>query len=167
MGASGDAAKDFAAAKVLRVGSGKTYSTIAAAAAAATTGSVIEVDAGTYNDDVVVWRTDGVVVRGVGGARAHVHGTRTIQFVSGDDKNNGKGIFVVNGDNMRIENMEISNAKVTDENGAAIRNEARNLTICNGYMHDNENGFLGAASGTLTMEYSTFAKQRQGRWLHA
>jgi hypothetical protein len=161
VGASGETTKDFAPASVLRVGSGKTYSTISAAAAAASAGSVIEVDAGTYNDDVVVWRDDRVVVRGVGG-RAHVHATHIINDISGDDKNNGKGIFLVQADGMRIENIELSGSVVPDDNGAGIRNEGRDLTVCNGYFHDNQNGFLGEATGTLTFEYSTFAHNGTG-----
>jgi len=109
----------------------------------------------------VVWRDNGVVVRGVNG-RAAVRGTRVIPFVGSDDRRNGKGIFVVAADRMRIENLEISGAKVADENGAAVRNEGRDLTICNSFMHDNENGFLGAALGTLTMEYSTFDNNGAG-----
>ena len=162
VGSSGQTLKDFAPTSILRVGPGKTYSTISAAAAAATAGSVIEVDTGTYNDDVVVWRDDRVVVRGVGSGRAHVHATKTINDVSGDDKNNGKGIFLVQADGMRIENVELSGAVVPDDNGAGIRNEGRDLTVCNGYFHDNQNGFLGNATGTLTFEYSTFAHNGTG-----
>jgi len=145
----------FEAKRILRVGPGRTYRTIADAADAAQDGDVIEGDAGTYPDDVVVWRRDGIVVRGVGG-RAHVQGTRVIGFSSGNDRENGKGLWVVRGMGMRIENIEFSNARVEDENGAGIRNEGRDLTICNCVFRDNENGFLGAAIGTLTIEYSTF-----------
>jgi hypothetical protein len=149
--------RNFRPANLLQVGPGRQFRTIAAAAAAANAGTVIEVDAGVYPDDIVVWRDDGVVVRGVGGGRPSVQGLQTIAFVPSDDRRNGKGIWVVAADRMRIENFEISGASVRDGNGAAIRNEGRDLTICNSFMHDNENGFLGAAFGTLTIEYSIFA----------
>ena len=148
--------RDFRAATVLQVGPGKQFATIAAAAAAANPGNVIEVDAaGTYTNDIVVFRDNGVVVRGVNG-RAAVRGTAVIDFASGDDRRNGKGLFVAAANKLRFENLEISGARVRDQNGAAIRNEGRDLTICNSFMHDNENGFLGGALGTLTIEYSIF-----------
>ncbi len=154
--------QNFAAARILTVGAGKTYATIAAASSHAVDGDVIQVDAGTYPDDVVVWRQNNIVIRGVGGGRALVQGNRTIGFTSGDDRNNGKALWVNQGTGARVENMEFSNAKVTDGNGAGIRNDGRNLTVCNSYFHDNENGFLGTAIGTLTIEYSTFAHNGTG-----
>jgi hypothetical protein len=152
---------DFTPTTKLQVGSGKQYATVAAAAAAAGNGAVIEVSAGTYNDDIVVWSQNNVTVRGVGGY-AHINGTAVIPFVSGDPVRNGKGLWVVHGSNIRIENVEFSGAKVTDQNGAGIRNEGTNLSVCNGYFHDNENGFLGGAYGQLTVEYSTFANNGRG-----
>jgi len=152
---------NFRPSTVLHVGPGRQYSTLRAANAAATAGSVIEIDAGTYTDDVTVWRQNGVVIRGVGG-RAHLHGTQVIQFSPGDDQANGKGIIVVVGSDISIENLEISGARVTDENGAAIRNEGENLSVCNGYFHDNENGFLGGAYGTLLIEYTELSNSGSG-----
>jgi hypothetical protein len=154
---SASTAADFAAARVLTVGSGKQYSTIRQAAAAATPGTVIQVDPGNYPDDIVVWRTNNVTVRGMGSVRPHVYGTKVIPYASGNDLQNGKGLWVVDGTGVRIENFELSGAQVTDQNGAGVRGEGTNLTICNSYMHNNENGFLGEAHGTLTIEYSIFA----------
>ena len=153
--------QNFAPASILRVGPGRTYATIAAAANAASAGAVIEVDAGTYPDDVVVWRENRVTVRGVGG-RAHVQGTRRIPFQSGNDRNNGMGLFVVRGTDIRVENIEFSNAMVDDQNGAGIRNQGINLTICNSVFRDNENGILGGAYGQLTIEYSQFMRNGSG-----
>jgi hypothetical protein len=161
--ASSPVAQNFAATgHVLTVGPGKTYATIAAAAAKAVDGDVIQVDAGTYTDDVVVWRQNNIAVRGVGNGRAAVVGNRVISFVSGDDRNNGKALWVVEGSNVRVENIEFANAQVTDGNGAGIRNDGRNLTVCNGYFHDDQDGFLGDAIGTLTIQYSTFTRNGIG-----
>ena len=153
--------QNFAPSTILRVGPGRTYSTIAAAANAASAGAVIEVDAGTYPDDVVVWRENRVTVRGIGG-RAHVQGTRRIPFQSGSDRNNGMGLFVVRGSDIRVENIEFSNAMVDDQNGAGIRNQGTNLTICNSIFRDSENGILGGAYGQLTIEYSQFMRNGSG-----
>lgn len=152
---------NFVSPNILRVGPGRTYATIAAAANAATSNTVIEVDAGTYPDDVVVWRENRVTIRGVGG-RAHVQGTRRIPFQSGSDRNNGMGLWVVRGTNIRVENIEFSNAMVDDQNGAGIRNQGSNLTICNSIFRDSENGILGGAYGQLTIEYSQFMRSGSG-----
>jgi hypothetical protein len=159
---SSPVARDFSAANILHVGPGRQFATVRAAAASASDGSVIEVDAGQYNDDIVVWRRNRITVRGVGGQRATIVGTSVIPFVSGDDLRNGKGLWVVQGRGMRVENIEFSGARVADGNGAGIRNEGTNLTVCNGYFHDSENGFLGGAYGTLLIEYSEFARNGAG-----
>ena len=153
--------QNFVPSSILRVGPGRTYATIAAAANAASAGAVIEVDAGTYPDDVVVWRENRVTVRGIGG-RAHVQGNRRIPFQSGSDRNNGMGLWVVRGTDIRVENIEFSNAMVDDQNGAGIRNQGTNLTICNSIFRDNENGILGGAYGQLTIEYSQFMRNGSG-----
>ena len=54
-----------------------------------------------------------------------------------------------------MENIEFSDAKVTDQNGAGIRQEGRNVTIRHCYFHDNEDGILGG-SGNVLIEYSEF-----------
>jgi hypothetical protein len=152
---------NFSAARVLQVGPTRQFTTVRAANDVAQAGDVIEIDAGTYNDDISVWRQNNVTLRGVGG-RAHLHSTRLIDFISGDDQNNGKGIWVIQGRGIRVENMEFSGATVPDGNGAGIRNEGEDLTVCNAYLHDNENGFLGGAYGTLTIEYSELAFNGHG-----
>lgn len=152
--ATTDVTADIRPGNILQVGPGRQFATLQAASAAATDGSVIEIDAGTYDDDVTVWRQDNVVIRGVGG-RAHIRGTRVIAFVSGDDSNNGMGLMVTRGDSIRVENMEFSLARVVDGNGAGIRVLSRDLTVCNSRFHENENGMLGGG-GALVVEYSEF-----------
>lgn len=135
------------------VGPGKTYASIPVAYAAANAGDVIEVDTGLYQNNVISLGKNNITIRGVGGL-AHVQGTQDI--------GNGKGLFVVSGTRTRIENMEFSGATVADENGAGIRAEGRDLSICGSYFHDNENGILGDDAGTLTIDYSTFANNGFG-----
>jgi hypothetical protein len=138
---------NFAAARVLRVGPTRSFKTPSAAAGAAQDGDVVEIDAGQYDDDFVTWNQDSLTLRGVGG-RAHLHGTTLI--------GNGKAIWVIKGSDARVENIEFSGAQVVDENGAGIRAEGTDLTICNGYFHDNEDGILGGG-GHVLIEYSEFA----------
>ncbi|HJS21852.1 MAG TPA: hypothetical protein VJ764_04290 [Steroidobacteraceae bacterium] len=155
--ASGGVTSDFRPSGILTVGPGRQFATLRDAQLAATEGAVIEIDAGTYTDDVTVWRQNRVTIRGVGGGRAHIAGNRVIPFESGNDRNNGMGLMVIRGTGITVENIEFSGARVTDENGAGIRNQGRDLTICNGYHHDNEDGYLGEALGTLLVEYSEFS----------
>lgn len=145
----------FSATRVLRVGPGRTYARPGLAAAAALDGDTIEIDAATYDDDIVVWRRNNLTLRGVGG-RAHVRATRLIPFTPGNDQENGKGIWVLSGRNTTVENMEFSGAAVVDKNGAGIRADGPDLTVCNSSFHHNENGILGGGDNVL-IEYSEFA----------
>lgn len=147
-------AQNFAAARVLRVGSGKTYSKPSLAGAAAQDGDVIEIDAGEYVDDHMVWRDNNITIRGVGG-RAHMRGTVVRPFISGDDVNNGMGMWVIRSSNVVVENIEFSGAMVEDLNGAGIRANGNGLTVCNSHFHDNQDGILGGV-GEVLIEYSEF-----------
>src|SRR5262244_2595146 len=71
---------------------------------------------------------------------------------------NGKAILIISGNNITVQNLEFSGAKVADENGAGIRYEGGNLTIRHSDFHDNEDGILGQGgpSNTLLIERSTF-----------
>lgn len=152
--AGGGATRNFQPNRILQVGPTRALTRPSAAAATAQDGDVIEIDAAAYLDDVVVWRRNNLTLRGVGGGRAHMRATRTIPF-DGTDTGNGKGIWVQAGRNLTVENIEFSGAKVPDENGAGIRADSSDLTVCNGYFHDNENGILGGG-GIVTIEYSEF-----------
>lgn len=145
---------DIAAQNILRVGPGRQYTTPAAVTGVVKSGDVVEIDAGTYLDDVSVWRVSNLTLRGVGG-RAHMKATKQIPYTPGNDQHNGKGIWVMYGRDIRVENIEFSGAKVPDANGAGIRGDGADLTVCNGYFHDNENGILGGG-GNVLIEYSEF-----------
>lgn len=146
---------DLAANKTLKVGPGRQYQAPSDVAGVLKDGDVVEIDAGTYVDDIAVWRAHGITLRGVGGGRAHMKATKRIPFTSGNDQANGKGIWVTNGNDIRVENIEFSGARVPDANGAGIRAGGTDLTVCNAYFHDNENGILGGA-GHVLIEYSEF-----------
>lgn len=135
---------------VVRVGPSHTHTTINAAANAIGNNTIVEIDAGTYVDDISRWTRNNVVIRGVGG-RAHLRADNIIP-----NNVNGKGIWVTQGSNIRVENIEFSGSRVPDENGAGIRAEGNNLSICNSYFHNNENGILGEAYGIMLIEFSEF-----------
>lgn len=149
---------DFPAARILRVGPGRSYALPSEAAAVAQPGDVIEIDAGVYDHDIVVWRDDDLTLRGVGG-RAHIRGTQPIPYTPGVDTENGMGLWVMKANGVTVENIEFSGAVVPPEhgaNGAGIRAQGSDLTVCNSYFHDNENGILGGAYGTMLIEYTEF-----------
>src|SRR4051794_30566327 len=138
---------------VLSVGSGKPYSTIAAAVAAAQNGDTIEVQAGTYVNDYVSISKN-ITLQGVGGI---------VSIVSTGLIPNGKAIFITSGD-ITFNNFEFSGAKVSDANGAGIRYEGGNLTLNSCYFHDNQDGLLGGSypTGNLTINNSEFAFNGSG-----
>jgi hypothetical protein len=135
--------------RVLRVGPGKPFSAPSKAAAIATDGDIVEIDATTYTADAAVWRANNLILRGVGG-RAHL--------AAGGANAQGKAIWVIQGDNVTVENIEFSGAEVPDRNGAAIRQEGMSLTIRNCVIHENEIGILTSnnPNAELLIERSEF-----------
>ncbi len=138
-------------ADTLQVGPGKAYDQPCAAITTAAEGDVIEIDAtGSYDGDVCGWSTDGLTIRGVGGRAKIDAAGKAAQ---------GKGIWVIAGDDTVIENIELSGASVKDNNGAGIRHQGGNLTVRNCYFHDNEDGILAGSNpaADILIEYSEFA----------
>src|SRR6476659_2564465 len=97
---------------ILTVGSGKQYSTIGTAVAAAQNGDTVQVDAGTYTNQYTSINKN-ITLQGVGGM---------VEMVSTGPIKNGKGIFITNG-NITINNFAFSGAQVASHNGAGIRYE--------------------------------------------
>lgn len=140
--------------RVLRVGADKPFKTVAAAAKAVRDGDRVEIDAGVYKGDVAAWKASDILIRGVGG-RARLEA---------DGKNcGGKGIWVVGGRNVVVENVEFSGARVRDKNGAGIRIECRGLTLRNCCFRDNEDGILGGGGdGDVLVEFCEFYRNGHG-----
>lgn len=131
------------------VGPGQTFATPCAAVAAASAGDVIEIAAGTYTDSCAITLA-GLTLRGM-------NGRPKIDLSGTDHPAQYKGIYVIAADDVTIENLELSGAHISADNGenaAALRVEAKGLTVRNCYLHDNQNGILGGTTGTLTIEYT-------------
>ena len=146
-----------AMANTLQVGPGKTYAAPCAALAAAVDGDTIEIDtAGSYVGDVCGMSANGLHITGVGGGYAKID--------AGGQNSQGKGIWVVGGNDTTIENIEFTGAAVDDENGAGIRLDGSGLTVRHCYFHDNEDGILTApgADSEVLIEYSEFDRNGQG-----
>lgn len=143
---------DLRPASVIQVGPQRRLRRPSEAAATAGDGAVVEIDAAVYAGDVAVWRQNGLTLRGVGGyAQLNAAGRYA----------EGKAIWVIKGRNVRVEHVEFSGAKVPDGNGAGIRHEGEDLTICDGYFHHNQNGILGGG-GEVLIEHSEFAYNGAG-----
>lgn len=142
------------AAATLQVGKGKSYSTPCAAVQASGDGDTILIDAGNYPGDVCVMRRNRLTLKSVGGRVKIDAQGRVAQ---------GKGIWVVGGDDTTIEGVEFSGAVAEDKNGAGIRLDGRNLTVRDCYFHHNENGILTSNNGgRVLVEFSEFADNGAG-----
>lgn len=126
-----------AAAATLSVGPGMTYATPCRAFAAALSGDTVEIAAGTYTGDVCGIYAHNLTIRGINGRP---------KIDAGGKNAMGKATWVVVGNNMTIENVEMVGAKVPDLNGAALRLEGTGFTLRKSFLHDNENGILSGAN---------------------
>lgn len=119
-----------------RVGPGRELAVPSQAAAVARDGDTVLIDPGTYSGDVATWTQDDLTLRGDGG-RAHLR-------ADGQDAQ-GKAIWVIAGDRVTVDRVELSGAAVPDRNGAGIRHEGTDLTVTRSWFHDNEMGILTGA----------------------
>lgn len=139
-----------ASAATLAVGPGKTYAAPCAAFNAARDGDTVEISGNNiYKGDVCGISRSNFTVRGVNG--------RPMIDANGANAM-GKGIWVVSGNNVTIENVEMYGARVPDQNGAALRLEGTGFTLRQSFLHDNENGILANANtaSDILIEYSEF-----------
>ena len=145
-----------ASAATLSVGPGKTYATPCKAFAAARSGDVVEITGNTtYSGDVCGISASNLTIRGVNGRpKINANGKNAM----------GKGIWVVSGSNVTVDNVEMYGAKVADKNGAALRLEGTGFTLRNSFLHDNENGILTGANtaSNILIEYTEFGHNGYG-----
>lgn len=126
-------ASTSAGPQVWKVGPGLPLAAPSAAAKVAQNGDTVEIAAAIYDGDVAVWRQSNLTLKGMGG-RPHLRAAgRAAQ---------GKAIWVIRGNNVRIENIEFSGTAVDDHNGAAIRGEGNGLTLDGVSAHDNQMGIM-------------------------
>ena len=135
-----------AGGRVLEVGPGRAFATPSAAAAQAHDGDTVLIDPGTY-DDCAIWHASRLTIA----ARAPgvVMAGRTCQ---------GKGIFIINGNDVTVRGISFTHAAVPDHNGSGIRAQGSNLTVEQCRFIDNEEGILSgiAPASTITVRDSEF-----------
>ncbi len=145
----------LSSAATLQVGPQRALKTPSQAAALAKDGDIVAIDAGEYRADVAVWRQNNLTLRGIGGqARLLAQGANA----------EDKGIWVIKGNKVTVENIDFSGAKVSDGNGAGIRIEGAGLTLRRCGFFENQNGILSGASpeSDILVEYSEFANNGAG-----
>jgi hypothetical protein len=145
---------------VLHVGPTETYKLPSQAAAAAHNGDTILIDAGTYTGDFTTWNASNLTIEGVGDGRVKLVAT-------GLAIPNRKAIWVINGNNTTVENIEFTGAHDKaglDKNWAGIREQGSTLTVLNCYFHNNDEGILVNAGATsdITIKGSEFVANGYG-----
>ena len=141
-------AADFSQGRLLSVGAGQVFATLAEAVAAAQDGDTIQVHAGTYVNDFAIV-THALRIVGVGG-KAH--------FAARGRIPNDKAIIVDQAPELVLDNLEFSGAEVPDQNGAGVRYEKGTLIVRNCDFHDNQEAILGGVvpGGQVVIEGSSF-----------
>jgi len=136
--------------QVLKVGPQRAIQTLSAAAQLARAGAIIEVDAGVYVADVAVWPQDDITIRAAGGR---------VRLVAQGASAEGKAIWVVRANRMRVEGFDFEGAAVPDRNGAGIRLEKGSLFLRDCRFRYNEMGLLTGndPDTVLEIENSEFA----------
>jgi parallel beta helix pectate lyase-like protein len=124
------ACAEFGGGNVLEVGPSHRLKLPSQAAAVASAGDIVRIDPGEYTD-CAVWRTSKLTIEATGDGA-----------VLADKTCAGKGIFVIDGNDITVRNITFTRAAVPDQNGAGIRAEGRNLTVEHSKFIDNENGIL-------------------------
>jgi hypothetical protein len=142
-------------AKIWHVGPSRTYTYCHQVASLVQNGDTVYIDFATYlNVPQVIWKSSNLLIKGING-RPRLQAGNTIA----NDAVNGKGIFVVTGANVKVENIEFANAAVKDMNGAGIRQEGINLWVYRCKFEGNEMGILQGgtiANCKTTVEYCEF-----------
>ncbi|GAB6260897.1 right-handed parallel beta-helix repeat-containing protein [Photobacterium sp. 53610] len=134
---------------------GTTYTELEKAEAAIQPGSNVVIGNGIYTRGLEILR-DNVTVTGSG--NTHFRGAQL----------KDKATFIVDGDDVRIENIECSQVTVPDQNGACVRQQGRDLVLSRVFFHDSEQGILSApGTGNLTIEHSRFERLGKAGRAHA
>lgn len=137
----------------LEVGPSKKIRTIAQASRIARSGDTIVVEPGVYAGDVAVFTQDRLTIKVAGGrARLNANGASA----------EGKGIWVVRGGHITVENFEFVGARGPDYKGAGIRFEKGRLVLRNCLFRDNENGILTASDKDAELEVENTEFDRNG-----
>ncbi len=119
-------------AKTILVGPDQPIKVPSAAAAIAKDGDTVEIEPvkdGYF--DCADWHQNNLTIEGKGPG-----------VVITDKACEGKGLFIISGNNVTVRNLTFQRARVPDHNAAGIRAQATNLTIDHCRFINNEEGIL-------------------------
>jgi len=156
--AAGLATAPAAAARVLHVGPRQQFAKPCQAIARARAGDTIQIDARgnpSYRGDVCAWSINRLTIVGVHG-RAHIDAAGA--------NSEGKAIWVIAGNDTTIANVELSGARVPDDNGAGIRQEGAGLTVEHCVFDRNQEGILAGdnPASDIVIDASVFRDNGAG-----
>lgn len=117
-------------------------------------GDTIQIESASYKNQPQVYFTkNNLLIHGINGLPT-IEGGSTLASNA-----NGKALFVISGQNCRVENIAFVNAKVPDGNGAGIRQEGCGLVINSCIFRNNEMGILGGnySNCVVTIERCIFS----------
>ncbi len=140
---SRDGAASGGTGRIVRVGPGKDYEKLGDVAGSLQNGDVVEIEGGLYLNDFAEISASDITLRGV-------HGRPHFRATVGPP--NRKGIWVLSGDNVSVDNIEFSGAEVPDLNGAGIRYEGLKLDVRNSSFHHNQSGILTVNRPDMVVE---------------
>ena len=150
-------------AQTLYMGPGQTYSSMEEVQEVIQEGDVLEIAPGTYRD-CASFDVDNITIRPKGWPNHE--GKVRFQDVSCE----GKGIFVIVGDNIRVDAIEFINAKVPDLNGSGIRFNGKRLFVYDSYFYNNEVGIMTGDNPDADIVVSRSVFESNGkvppRWGH-
>ena len=147
---------DISFAATYTIGPNEVYKKISEVVQLLDHGDTIFVKSGIYiNDKQITISKDNIVILGEEGRPILRAGD-----IIANDQSNGKGIFVIKGNHVTIDNIAFYDAKVVDNNGAGIRQEGCDLKVLRCLFLNNEMGIL---CGTIpncktTIEYCEFVQ---------
>ncbi len=136
------------------VGQARAFKTPSDVAGTVGNGDTVLIDTGTYTGQACTWSANNLTLRGA---------ARYAHLIPPNPVPNEKAIWIIDGQNTTVENIEFSDASISDAdggNGAGIRQEGVNLIVRHCYFHDCQDGILESniAASNITMEYSEFAR---------
>ena len=144
-----------AAAEIIQVSANSQVHTIAQAAATAKDGDTVVIAPGDYYGDVATWTQDRLTIRAGAGGR--------VRLIAAGSQAEGKGIWVVNGGKVTIEDIDFRGARAPGHDGAGIRLEKGQLLLRRCGFTDNENGVIAVdGEATLEIENSEFGDNGDG-----
>ena len=137
----------------IKVGPKQKIKSIYNASLIAKNGDIIEIDSGIYSGDIARWKQNDLIIKGLNGY---------VNINANGKISNDKGIWVIEGDNVLIEDILFSNAKSKFRNGAGIRASGKNLYIKNCRFFNNEMGILSSheTKSNIIIEGSEFKSNK-------